>query len=362
MGRMLADAAVGFDARLSVMDDDPLCPCREVCQDFTRGDPLNYADVHAFGKSVDVLTLEYEHVNADALKQLEADGVAVHPSAAVIALVQDKGKQKEFYRANNIPTADFVLVAGRADIQAHKDLLPVVQKNRQSGYDGKGIHKIASAGDIETAFDGPSVLERLVDLDKEIAVIAARNTKGETTVYPTVEMMFHPKRNLVEFLLCPADLPASVERAAKEIALGLVEKLKVTGVLAVEMFVTRDGKVLVNEIAPRVHNSGHHTIEANVTSQFQQHLRAVLGLPLGPTDTVMPSVMVNILGDPGFEGKACYEGVDAAMALGGVHVHLYGKQITRAYRKMGHATILDKDLGAALAKARKVKEMIKVRA
>ena len=361
MGRMLADAAVSFDARLSVMDDDPLCPCREVCRDLTQGNPLNYDDVYTFGKSVDVLTLEYEHVNAQALKQLEADGVAVHPSAAVIELVQDKGRQKEFYRASGIPTADFVLAANAAEIRAHKGFLPAVQKTRQAGYDGKGIHKIACAGDMDDAFDEPSVLERLVDLDKEIAVIVARNTKGETAVYPTVEMMFHPKRNLVEFLLCPAGLPAPVERAAKEIALTLVEKLKVVGVLAVEMFVTKDGKVLVNEIAPRVHNSGHHTIEANVTSQFQQHLRAVLGLPLGPTQTIMPSVMVNILGEPGSEGKARYEGVEAALALGNVHVHLYGKQITKAYRKMGHATVLDKDLDTALAKARRVKEMIKVR-
>ncbi len=361
LGYMLSQAPAAQGVEFSVMDNDPDCPCRSASDHFVVGDSLNFDDVYAFGKTADVITLEYEHVNVEALKWLMSQGVKVRPSPSVIEIVQDKGKQKEFYRNNGIPTADFVLTTHRGDVDTHKHFLPAVQKTRQAGYDGKGIRKIASAEDIGRAFDEPSVLERWVDFDKEIAVLAARDINGKVVVYPTVEMMFHPEQNLVEFLLCPARLPASIEQVAKDIALKLIEALAVVGVLAVEMFVTKDGKVLVNEMAPRVHNSGHHTIEANQTSQFEQHLRAVLGLPLGSPEMVMPSVMVNILGEPGFEGKVRYEGLQEAEALMGVHIHLYGKQITRPFRKMGHATILDHDLDAALAKARRVKEIIKVR-
>ncbi len=357
----MLQAAPSFDVKAYVLDNDANCPCRDLCHEFVLGDSLNYDDVYAFGKKVDVLTFEYEHVNVEALRQLKKEGLSIYPDPDIIALVQDKGVQKEFYRQHNIPTADFKMVANRLALRACTDMLPAVQKTCKAGYDGKGVYKINSAEDIHSAFDEPSVLEELIDFDKEIAVIVARNVFGEVAVYPVVEMVFHPTKHLVEFLRCPADIAPAIEKKAKDIALALVNQLNLVGVLAVEMFVTRDGKVLVNEIAPRVHNSAHHTIEGTFTSQFEQHLRAVMNLPLGLTDITAPSVMVNILGADGFEGLARYEGVEEALRLGGVYIHLYGKEITKPFRKMGHATIIGHDAAQAMNKARQVKDLIKVR-
>ena len=361
LGKMMLQAAPSFDVKAYVLDNDANCPCRDLCHEFVLGDSLNYDDVYAFGKKVDVLTFEYEHVNVEALRQLKKEGLSIYPDPDIIALVQDKGVQKEFYRQHNIPTADFKMVANRLALRACTDMLPAVQKTCKAGYDGKGVYKINSAEDIHSAFDEPSVLEELIDFDKEIAVIVARNVFGEVAVYPVVEMVFHPTKHLVEFLRCPADIAPAIEKKAKDIALALVNQLNLVGVLAVEMFVTRDGKVLVNEIAPRVHNSAHHTIEGTFTSQFEQHLRAVMNLPLGLTDITAPSVMVNILGADGFEGLARYEGVEEALRLGGVYIHLYGKEITKPFRKMGHATIIGHDAAQAMNKARQVKDLIKVR-
>lgn len=361
LGKMMLQASPSFDVKAYVLDNDANCPCRDLCHEFVLGDSLNYDDVYAFGKKVDVLTFEYEHVNVEALRQLKKEGLSVYPDPEIIALVQDKGVQKEFYRQHGIPTADFKIVANRLALQASKEMFPAVQKTCKAGYDGKGVYKIKSVDDINAAFDEPSVLEKYIDFDKEIALIVARNASGDVAVYPVVEMLFHPTRHLVEFLRCPADISAVIEKKAKDIALALVNQLNLVGILAVEMFVTRDGKVLVNEIAPRVHNSGHHTIEGTFTSQFEQHLRAVMNLPLGSTQITTPAVMINILGADGFEGPARYEGVEEALKLGGVYIHLYGKEITKPFRKMGHATIIDKDIQQALAKARRVKEIIKVR-
>jgi 5-(carboxyamino)imidazole ribonucleotide synthase len=236
-----------------------------------------------------------------------------------------------------------------------------VQKTCKSGYDGKGIYKLKDESDIADAFNEPSVIEKHIDFEKEIAVLVARNAQGEVTLWRSVEMLFHPEKNLVEFLRCPADIPMAIEKIVEAIALRILDQLHLVGVLAVEMFVTKDGEVLVNEIAPRVHNSGHHTIEAAKTSQFEQHLRAVMDLPLGSTEMTSPSVMVNLLGADGFEGKAVYHGIEAALSLGDVYIHLYGKVQTKPYRKMGHATILDTDINKAYDKARQVKELIKIR-
>jgi 5-(carboxyamino)imidazole ribonucleotide synthase len=360
LGKMLLQEAASFDIHALVMDNDPHCPCRPLA-DFTEGDCNNFDDVYAFGKKVDVLTFEYEHINIEALKKLKSEGVVIHPDPSILEIVQNKATQKEFYRQNNIPTADFKLISNRLALRMHEDFLPAVQKTCKAGYDGKGVYKIASIGDMASAFDEPSVLEQFVDFQKEISVLMARNAKGQTVVYPTVEMEFHQTKNLVEFLLCPANIPNETDAKARKIALQIAEKLNLVGVLAVEMFIDKKGNVLVNEMAPRVHNSGHHTIEGSLTSQFEQHVRAVLGLPLGLTDLTLPSVMVNILGTEGYDGPAQYEGIEEAMALGGVFIHLYGKAVTKPYRKMGHATIVDQDLKNALDKARLVKDIIKVR-
>ncbi len=362
LGKMILQAAPSFDVHSVVMDNDPHCPCRHLCSEFVLGDSMNFSDVVSFGHKVDVLTVEFEHVNTEALLQLKKDGVHVYPDPFILAMVQNKAKQKEFYRTYGIPTAEYRLVPNRLGINAHLDFLPAIQKTCMAGYDGKGVYKIGSEEDLAGAFDQPSLLEHWVDVDREIAVLIARGIDGNTAIYPTVEMVFHPQKNLVEFLFAPADISPKHEQEARKLATDIAHRLNMVGVLAVEMFITKGGEVLVNEIAPRVHNSGHHTIEGVLTSQFEQHVRAVLGLPLGPVDTTSCAVMVNILGDDGYEGLARYEGVEAALALGHVFVHLYGKNITKPFRKMGHATILASNRTEAMAKAQKVKELIKVRA
>lgn len=361
LAKMMLQVAPSFDIHTLVMDDDQHCPCRYLCHEFISGDSMNFDDVLSFGRRVDVLTFEFEHVNVEALRQLKEQGVSVYPDPEILALVQDKGLQKEFYRKNNFPTADFRLVSNRHMLQTHHDFLPAVQKLCVGGYDGKGVKKLNSVDDIARAFDAPSVLEHLVDIDREIAIIVARNVSGEVAIYPAVEMVFHPTQHLVELLRCPATITPAIAQQAQELAQRLVHQLNLVGVLAVEMFLTKSGELLINEIAPRVHNSGHHTIEANFTSQFEQHLRCIMDLPLGMTDSVSAGVMVNILGDEGYEGAARYEGVESALALGGVYIHLYGKEITKSFRKMGHATIIDKDINVALTKARQVQALIKVR-
>ncbi len=361
LAKMMLQVAPSFDIHTLVMDDDHHCPSRYLCHEFIPGDSQNFDDVFAFGKRVDVLTFEFEHVNVEALKKLKAQGVTIYPDPDILELVQNKGLQKEFYRNNGFPTSDFRLVTNRQLLHTHTDFLPAMQKLCVGGYDGKGVYKVHSAEDIHSAFDEPSVLEQWVDVKSEIAVIAARNAKGDIAMYPAVEMVFHPTKNLVDVLRCPATISRDIETKAQDLVRRLVEKLNMVGVLAVEMFLTHKGELLINEIAPRVHNSGHHTIEANFTSQFEQHLRAIMNLPLGLTASSSAGVMVNILGEPGYEGPARYEGVDEALALGGVYIHLYGKEITKPYRKMGHATIIDQDVTVALSKAEHVKQLIKVK-
>jgi 5-(carboxyamino)imidazole ribonucleotide synthase len=361
LGKMMLQQAPSFDVQSYVMDNDAGCPCRHLCYDFTQGDAMNFDDVYAFGKKVDVLTFEYEHINVEALKLLKAEGLPIYPDPDIIELVQDRGRQKQFYASHGIPTADFQIVPNRLALKACSEFFPAVQKTCRAGYDGRGVFKLKGEEDIPDAFDAPSVLEKHVEFEKEISVILARNVHGEVAAYRAVEMMFHPVKNLVEFLRCPADIPADVEKKAMAIALRILHELNLVGVLAVEMFIAPGGRVLVNEIAPRVHNSGHHTIEGALTSQFEQHIRSCLGLSLGLTDITLPSVMVNLLGAEGHEGRAIYQGVEEAMALGGVYIHLYGKTRTFPFRKMGHATVVDHDIEKAYEKARQVGELIKIK-
>lgn len=356
---MLIQSGIDFNIPFSVLDPDPQAPCAGLAS-FQTGKLTDFETVMQFGLSCDLITIEIENVNTEALKELVKQGKKVYPQPAVIELIQDKRKQKAFYRERGIPTADFILVENREDVRQQAAFLPAVNKLGREGYDGRGVQIIRTAEDLDKAFDAPGLLEKLVDFDKEVAVIVARNARGEVKTFPPVEMVFHPVQNLVEYLFAPAALTPAVATQADDIARRVIAELDMVGLLAVEMFVTRSGEVLVNEVAPRPHNSGHQTIEANITSQYEQHLRAILDLPLGDTGQIFPSAMVNLLGEPGYIGPARYEGFAEIIGLPGVHVHLYGKQITKPFRKMGHVTIIDRDLQGLRNKARIVKETLKI--
>lgn len=360
LGRMLLQNAINLNLNISILDPDKNAPCKHLVKSFSVGSLTDYDSVYAFGKGKDLVSIEIENVNTEALKALEKEGVKVYPQAHIIELIQDKGQQKMFYQRNNIPSPDFFLIDNKSQISKYKDYFPFFQKLRKGGYDGKGVIRLNDLHTLEKAFDAPSVLERLVDFDKELSVIVARNESGEIKCFPVVECEFNSKANLVEFLFSPANIKKSIEKEALTIAAEVAEKLQIVGLLAVEMFLTKDGKVLVNEIAPRPHNSGHHTIEGNVTSQFEQHLRAILNLPLGDTSIIKSAVMVNLLGEAGFEGNAYYKGLEDVLKFGGVYVHLYGKTITKPFRKMGHVTIVDDDILKAKRKAKSVQSTLKV--
>lgn len=359
LGRMLLQAGLDLNIQFSVLDPDAQAPCHSLAP-FTQGKLTDFNTVMAFGQGCDIITIEIENVNTQALRELEKMGKKVFPQPHLIELIQDKRTQKEFYRTHHIPTAEFVLVENRADVQRHGAFLPAVNKLGKEGYDGRGVQMLRTAADFDKAFDKPGLLERLIDFDQEIAVIAARNEKGEVATFPAVEMVFHPEHNLVEYLYSPASISLAIAQQADQVARRLVEQLQLVGLLAVEMFVTKDGQVLVNEVAPRPHNSGHHTIEANVTSQYEQHLRAIFNLPLGDTRIVQPSAMVNLLGEAGFEGPAKYEGLEAVMKESGVHVHLYGKKNTKPFRKMGHVTLTGQHVEELKTKVEFVKRTLKV--
>ena len=356
LGKMFIQEAVNYNVNVSILDPSADAPCSKLAAEFVVGDFNDYNTVLQFGKTMDVLTIEIEHVNVEALKKLEADGVKVFPQPHIIELIQDKGLQKEFYQKNGIATSAFELVENRP--QANQ--LPIVQKLRKGGYDGRGVQVLKTEADLENAFSGPCVLEELIDIEKEISVIVARNEKGEVKTFPAVELEFNPKANLVEFLFSPASISKSKKIEARNLAIQVAESLNIVGLLTVEMFLTEEGELLVNEIAPRTHNSGHHTIEANFTSQFEQHLRSILNLPLGKTEVMIPAVMINILGEPGHTGPVTYQGLDALMKTPGVNVHLYGKTTTKPFRKMGHITVINEDLNTAKSMARKAKKALKV--
>lgn len=362
LGKMLIQEAVNLNIELFILDPDQEAPCKNLAATFVCGSLMDYETVYRFGKQVEVLTIEIEHVNVEALFQLEKEGVQVYPQPHVLQMVQDKGAQKEFYKKHHIPTAPFYLASNKAECRAiweqHGQLF--VQKLRKGGYDGKGVQKLKHENDFTRAFDAPCVMEQLVDFEKEIAVIVARNKQGECVAYDAVEMDFNPEQNLVEFLQMPASVSDAVEKEAKAIAIKVAECAGIVGILAVELFLTKDGKIMVNEIAPRPHNSGHQTIEACRTSQYGQHLRAILNLPLGNTACHTPSIMVNLLGADGKTGPAVYTGLDEVLHLPNVYVHLYGKKITKPFRKMGHITILHERMEQAIANARKVQQTLKV--
>ncbi|WP_246085412.1 5-(carboxyamino)imidazole ribonucleotide synthase [Solitalea koreensis] len=362
LGKMLLQPAMNYSVDVHILDPDPTSPCSYFCKNFHLGSFNDFNTVYNFGRNLDLITIEIENVNVEALKKLESEGVTVFPQPHIIELIQDKGLQKDFYIQNNIPTSPYQKIVNREELVHYADKFPAMQKLRKAGYDGRGVCKINSLKDLDKAFNEPSILEELVDFDKEIAVLVARNASGQIKTFDAVEMEFNPDMNLVDFLFSPANISDELTEIAKQLAMNVVEKLNFVGLLAVEMFVTKDGKILVNELAPRPHNSGHHTIEACVTSQYEQHLRAILNLPLGCTDQRQPAVMVNLLGEENFIGEARYVGVNEISSLGGVYLHLYGKKITKPFRKMGHVTIIDSDLKKAFEKAKFVKDTFKIQA
>ncbi|MCC7244203.1 MAG: 5-(carboxyamino)imidazole ribonucleotide synthase [Saprospiraceae bacterium] len=365
LGKMLCLAAANWDFKTCILDTSADVPAAKVCHEFSKGNFNDYQTVLDFGRDKDLITIEIEHVNTEALEALEASGVEIHPAPRALKIIKDKGLQKQFYAENDIPTAHFELFddadAVRDAVASGRWSLPFVQKSRTAGYDGKGVSIIRTKSDLDAKLlPGPCLLEILTPIQTEIAVIAARNKQDEVVTYPAVEMDFHPEANLVEMLVCPARISPLVAAQAEALAERVIRAFDVCGLLAVEMFLTPDQQILVNEVAPRPHNSGHHTIDSAITSQFEQHLRAICGLPLGATRQIQPAVMVNVLGEDGFSGPVHYEGADECLAMEGVHIHLYGKTETRPFRKMGHVTITDDTLEGAIVKAQKVRSTLRV--
>ncbi|MGE4169821.1 MAG: 5-(carboxyamino)imidazole ribonucleotide synthase [Candidatus Margulisiibacteriota bacterium] len=356
---MLIEAGIPLGLHFHVLDNDPEAPCRPYCSAFTLGDAQDADTVFAFGQAVDAVVLEFEHVSVAGLQRLESAGIPVFPTAAVLAMVQDKGLQKQFYVQENIPTAPFVLVDTPEALAQQTDFFPGVIKTRRAGYDGNGVAVLKDAQDLPAHFSGPLLLEKKIDFDKEISVIIARSAAGEMAVYPVIEWQTHEHKDLVDLLFAPANISSKTAQEAVEIAKKIVTVLDYVGLLAVEMFVVKD-RVLVNEMSPRPHNSGHHTIEANLTSQYQQLLRCVLGMPLGATEARSAAALFNVLGEPGFEGPAQWEGVDKCMALPTAFVHSYGKTHTKPLRKMGHVTVIAPTVSEALAQLATIKEKVRV--
>ena len=360
LGRMLIQQAINYNLTTLVLDPDPDAPCKHIAHKFECGSITDFDTVYNFGKKADIITIEIEKVNIDALEQLEKEGKLVFPQSRVIRLIQDKGIQKQFFKENDIPTAPFQLVNSKNDLSNGHFPFPYILKQRKDGYDGKGVMRINNLADVDRAFDSPSLIEKLIDFDKEIAIIVSRNSNGDMKTFPMVEMEFNAEANLVEFLISPSTYPDELQHRAEKIALNIASALNITGILAVEMFVTKHGEILVNELAPRPHNSGHQTIEGNYVSQFEQHLRAIFNLPLGDTRAINNAVMINILGEKGHDGLASYDGLEKIMAIDGAYVHLYGKKYTKPFRKMGHVTVVDQNREKAIEKARYIQKTLKV--
>ncbi|MCB0510673.1 MAG: 5-(carboxyamino)imidazole ribonucleotide synthase [Bacteroidetes bacterium] len=359
LGRMFIENALRYAVEIHILDPSSNAPCAHLTPHFVQGDFKDYETVYQFGKGLDVLSIEIEHVNTDALKKLEKEGIQVIPSASAIETIKDKGLQKQFYEAYEIPSSRFRLIKDKRELEEHIHFLPFFQKARRDGYDGKGVYSIASKNDFDKAFDVPSVLEKAVEIEKEISVLVAKDQKGNMEIYPVVELVFDPIYNLVDYLIAPAQITASQEERAKELAKRVCEGLQSAGLFAIEMFLSKEGEILVNETAPRAHNSGHHTIEASISSQFDNQLRILLGLPLGSSKSYKAAAMINIVGSEGYKGRAAYEGIDEVSAMENVYVHLYGKEQTKPGRKMGHVSVIGSDMEEVLEKIKKVKVSLK---
>lgn len=361
LGRMLLTETLKFDVHTCILDSSKDAPCAPYCNEFFIGNLLDFDDVYNFGKKVDVLTIEIEHVNIEALYKLQEEGVKVYPQPHVIETIQHKGKQKDFYKENNIPTSPHQRFENLEELKkANLTHFPFVWKSAQFGYDGMGVKIVRSVDDINNLSDTACIVEDLIPFKNELAVIVARNADGEVKTYPVVEMEFHPEANQVEYVICPARIKADVANRARKVAMDVAKAFEHVGLLAVEMFQTENDDIIINEVAPRTHNSGHYSIEASHTSQFEQHLRTVLNLPLGSTDSKLAGIMVNLVGAEGYLGEVVYENIEDILKMKGVTPHLYGKKITKPFRKMGHVTIVNQDILEARKIAEEVKNTVRV--
>lgn len=364
LGKMLLTETRKFDITTKVLDPSPDAPCRIACNTFVQGNLTDFNTVYNFGKDVGVLTIEIENVNVEALEKLQTEGVKVYPSPQTIKNIQNKATQKQFYATHGIPTAPFQVFQNteslKKAINEQQLTLPFVWKSARFGYDGNGVKIVRQLTDLNFLPNDQCIAESLVPFKKELAVIVARNAKGQVRTYPVVEMEFHPEANQVEYVLCPARIEEAVAQKARTIAIQVAQAFEVVGLLAVELFQTENDEILVNEVAPRPHNSGHYSIEAAYTNQFEQHLRAILNLPLGSTESKVAGVMVNLVGAEGYQGKVVYENIEQIMAMEGVTPHIYGKKETRPFRKMGHVTIVNPNINKARQIAEQVKNTIRV--
>jgi 5-(carboxyamino)imidazole ribonucleotide synthase len=360
LGRMLLQAAANYLVETFVLENDAECPAAHLCNHFTKGDITNFEDVYNFGKGLDAITIEIEAVNIEALKKLEAEGVKVYPRPEALEIIKNKIDQKKFYKENNIPTSPFIITTKKQELNQHLDFLPAAHKLAMGGYDGRGVQLLKDEKDLDKAFDEEAVLEKLVNIKKEISIIVATGDDGKNALYPPVEMIFNHDLNLLEYQLCPANIAEKTLWKAEAIALTVVKNLKSAGIFAVELFVDIDDNVLVNETAPRVHNSGHHTIEAAYSSQFDMLWRIILGYPLGYTKPIMHSAMVNLIGEENYKGNAIYENLENVLKMENVFVHIYGKKETRPGRKMGHVTVLSNERQELIHVAHKIKQILKV--
>ncbi len=360
LGRMLLQAAANYPVQTFILENDPNCPAAHLCHHFIKGDITDFNDVYNFGKTLDTITIEIESVNLEALEKLEFEGVKVYPKPAALKIIKNKIEQKEFYKQHQIPTSEFVVTSCFAELEAQVNFLPAVHKLAFGGYDGKGVEILKNKDDLHRGFDAPAILEKKIQIKKEIALIIAVSSSGEIKFYSPVDMVFNQNLNLLSHQLSPADLPQKVFWKAEAIAMKLVKELKSPGIFAVELFVDIDDNVLVNETAPRVHNSGHHSIEACYCSQFDMLWRIMLGYPLGNSDNILPAAIVNLVGEQGHSGPANYEGLEDVLKMGNVFVHIYGKAETRPGRKMGHVTILSNERQELLHKANQIKHILKV--
>ena len=360
LGRMLLQAAANYPVETYLMENDPAAPAAHLCHHFTLGDIRNYDDVYEFGKKVDMLTIEIESVNVEALEKLEAEGVKIFPRPAALRIIKNKIHQKEFYTTNQIPTAAFKVTKNRQEILQHVDLLPAVHKIGEGGYDGRGVQLINNTAETALGFDGPAVLEKRVNIHQEIAQIIAINEAGQTALYPPVDMVFNQRLNLLDYQISPADIPKQTLWRIEAISLAVVKGLNSPGIFAVELFIDKAGDVFVNETAPRVHNSGHHTIEGNFSSQFDMLWRVMLNYPLGNTAAILPAAIVNLVGEENHSGPAVYEGLNEVLGMDNVFVHIYGKMHTKPGRKMGHVTILSREKQELIYKAGKIKTALKI--
>jgi 5-(carboxyamino)imidazole ribonucleotide synthase len=360
LGKMLLQAAANYPVETYLMEADKDFPAANLAHHFVKGDFKDYDEVYHFGKHLDAVAIEIESVNEEALLKLEKKGVKTYPSSAALGIIKNKVLQKEFYHKHNIPTADFVITNNKKEVLNHAHLFPAIHKIGVGGYDGRGVVVINNLNDTANAFDAPAVLEKKINIYKEISIIVAVGNSGQTVSYPPVDMVVDPELNLLDYQISPADISAEISLKAESIALDVVKHLNSPGIFAVEMFIDNENKLWVNETAPRVHNSGHHSIEANYSSQFDMLWRIMLDYPLGNPKHIIPAAIVNLVGAAGHKGKPVYEGLNEVLSMDNVFVHIYGKKETRPGKKMGHATILNTDKTELANTAHKIKEILKI--